>query len=238
MLILKSNKKTVISKLFTKDLIFRATELLLIGILFTLIGSLGWYVHQAEAKTNRLYTNIDNTNVQLALKKPAPTKPVPIAPPPTTPPPTSTPVQVVSVTPTTCLQNQSGKLLLISLSQQHLWACDATTTANESAITSGKTEIINGIDDQTPTGKWAIYSKQTNIHLRGSDANGSWDDPVDYWMPFDGSIGFHDASWQTFPYGSDQYKTDGSHGCIHLPTDMAAWVYSWAPIGTTVIVES
>lgn len=228
----------MISKLFTKDLAFRVTELLLVAVLLTLVSLAGWYVQQAKAKTERIYTNIDNTHAKLTFKKPVPAKPVQSAPPPATPQVTSTPVQVARVTPTTCLQNQGGKLLLISLSQQHLWACDASTTANESAITSGKTEITNGIDDETPTGTWAIYSKQTNIHLRGSDANGSWDDPVDYWMPFDGSIGFHDASWQTFPYGSDQYKTDGSHGCIHLPADIAAWVYSWAPLGTTVTIES
>jgi len=61
---------------------------------------------------------------------------------------------------------------------------------------------------------------------------------VAYWMPFDDQIGFHDSSWQTFAYGSSLYTTQGSHGCIHLPADVAAWVYGWAPVGTTVTIRA
>ncbi|HEY4161241.1 MAG TPA: L,D-transpeptidase [Candidatus Saccharimonadales bacterium] len=139
---------------------------------------------------------------------------------------------------TDCAQNSSGKLLFVSISQQHLWACDGTSLVNQSAVTTGTTQVVNGVDDATPTGTWHIYSKQTNRTLRGCDANGCWNDPVQYWMPFDGEIGFHDASWQTFPFGGPAYHTDGSHGCVHLPTDFIAWVYGWASVGTTVTVES
>ena len=36
-------------------------------------------------------------------------------------------------------------------------------------------------------------------------------------MPFDGGIGFHDASWRD-EFGGDIYLTDGSHGCINHST--------------------
>jgi len=147
-------------------------------------------------------------------------------------------VQRASTETSGCSQNGSGRLLLVSISQQHLWACDGTQLVNESAVTTGTTAIINGVDDNTPTGTWHIYSKQTNTVLRGCDANGCWNDPVQYWMPFDGEVGFHDASWQTFPFGASDYHTNGSHGCVHLPTPFAAWVYGWAPIGTQVTVEN
>lgn len=137
-----------------------------------------------------------------------------------------------------CNSNNNGKLLLVSISQQHIWACDNQTLVKQSAVTTGKTEVVNGVDDATPTGSWHITSKATDLHLRGSDANGSWDDPVKYWIPFDGDIGFHDSSWQTFSYGSSQYKTDGSHGCVHLPLDMMAWVYDWSSVGTAVTVTT
>jgi hypothetical protein len=137
-----------------------------------------------------------------------------------------------------CAQNGPGKLLLVSISEQHLWACDGTTLVNQSAVTTGTTRIVNGVDDATPTGTWRIYSKQTNRTLSGCDANGCWNDHVQYWMPFDGAVGFHDASWQTFPFGSTQYQTDGSHGCVHLPPDFIAWLYGWAPVDTTVIVQA
>ena len=76
-----------------------------------------------------------------------------------------------------------------------------------------------------------------NVHLVGHDANGSWDDAVAYWIPYIGSTyGFHDASWQTFPFGSPLYTTQGSHGCVHLPTDTIAQIYAWAPVGTQVTI--
>lgn len=146
--------------------------------------------------------------------------------------------RVKSSTPTSCSQNGAGKLLLVSITQQHLWACDGSSLANETAVTTGATQAPNGVDDATPTGTWHIYSKQTNRTLKGCDANGCWNDPVAYWMPFDGAVGFHDASWQTFPFGSSQYQTDGSHGCVHLPLDFIAWLYAWAPVGTTVTIKS
>jgi hypothetical protein len=151
------------------------------------------------------------------------------------------PVEATTVLPSPtnpCATNVSGKLLLVSIAEQHLWACDATVLAKDSAVTTGTTVVTNGVNDSTPTGTWKIYSKQTNQNLIGTDANGRWDDPVAYWMPFDGEVGFHDASWQTFPFGSSQYHTDGSHGCVHLPTSFIAWLYSWAPIGTTVTVKA
>jgi lipoprotein-anchoring transpeptidase ErfK/SrfK len=98
--------------------------------------------------------------------------------------------------------------------------------------------VRRGVDDQTPLGSWRIQDKYRDVHLRGQDANGAWDDFVQYWLPFDGSVGFHDASWQTFPFGGAQYHSDGSHACVHLPTAMAAWVYGWAGIGTAVTIEA
>lgn len=154
------------------------------------------------------------------------------------PPVMEPPARIQPTAVTGCAQNGSGKLLLVSISQQHLWACSSTSVVNQSAVTTGTTEIVNGVDDATPTGTWHIVSKQTNRTLRGCDANGCWNDPVQYWMPFDGEIGFHDASWQTFPFGGPEYHTDGSHGCVHLPADFIAWVYGWAPVGTTVTVQS
>jgi len=61
---------------------------------------------------------------------------------------------------------------------------------------------------------------------------------VHYWVPFNGSIGFHDATWQTIPFGSPLYQTSGSHGCVHLPTATMAWLYSWLKVGANVTVET
>jgi hypothetical protein len=137
-----------------------------------------------------------------------------------------------------CAGNTASKAVLVSISAQHMWACQSTEMVKQSAVTTGATDVPNGVDDATPVGTWRIYEKFRNLVLKGSDANGAWDDYVQYWMPFDTAVGFHDASWQTFPFGSSRYKTDGSHGCVQLPTDIAAWLYSWAPVGTRVVVTA
>lgn len=119
-----------------------------------------------------------------------------------------------------------------------MWSCQGTVTVEQSAVTTGATYVPNGVDDRTPVGTWHVNEKFRDLHLKGSDANGSWNDYVQYWMPFDTAVGFHDASWQTFPFGSSSYKTLGSHGCVQLPTATAAWLYGWAPVGTKVVVEA
>lgn len=137
-----------------------------------------------------------------------------------------------------CQNSRATQTVIVSISKQHAWACSESAEVKESPVTTGMTVVRNGVDDNTPTGTYTIQAKYQDLHLRGADANGSWDDPVQYWIPFDDDIGFHDASWQTFPFGSSHYHTDGSHGCVHLPTNFAAWLYNWAPIGTEVVIKT
>ena len=84
----------------------------------------------------------------------------------------------------------------------------------------------------TPTGAYAVYAKQTNRVLRGA----GYASPVKYWMPFNGGIGLHDASWRS-SFGGEIYKTAGSHGCINLPKDTVATLYALVQVGTKVIVH-
>lgn len=78
----------------------------------------------------------------------------------------------------------------------------------------------------TPTGVYYLYYKERNAVLRGSNSDGSkYASPVDYWMPFNGGIGFHDASWRNGVFGGEIYKTDGSHGCVNMPHEAAKTLY-------------
>ena len=52
----------------------------------------------------------------------------------------------------------------------------------------------------------------------------SYQSHVDYWMPFNGGIGPHDASWRD-TFGGDIYINSGSHGCINLPLEAAEKIY-------------
>jgi len=110
-----------------------------------------------------------------------------------------------------------------------MWACQGSDLVYDTPVTTGA-YLVAG--DSTPTGTWHIYAKETDTHLIGP----SWDDFVNYWLPFYSAYGFHDATWQTFPFGGAQYPTQGSHGCVHLPLTAMAWLYNWANVGTTVTI--
>lgn len=77
----------------------------------------------------------------------------------------------------------------------------------------------------TPTGIYYLTYKTTNATLRGYNDDGSrYAAKVSYWMPFNGDIGFHDASWR-HKFGGEIYKTGGSHGCVNLPSEAAKTLY-------------
>ena len=76
-----------------------------------------------------------------------------------------------------------------------------------------------------------IASMTTDTYLVGP----TWNDHVEYWMPFDDQIGLHDSSWRT-EYGGDIYLTDGSHGCVNTPLDAIATIYNNITVGTLVVV--
>jgi hypothetical protein len=157
-----------------------------------------------------------------------------------TPSPTPTPTPTPTTPPpaAACATTPAGvDHIYVSISQQTLWACTGPTLFTTTAVTTGASALTN-VHDATPIGTFRVYGKVRNTVLTGHDANGSWRDPVAYWMPFYGAYGFHDASWQTFPYGSSLYTTQGSHGCVHVPADVLGTIFNWAPIGTLVTIQA
>ena len=148
------------------------------------------------------------------------------------------PAQPAAPIASPCAGTPAGiKHIYVSIGEQHLWACTGDALLIDSAITTGASAITNA-RYTTPLGTSHITGKKRNTVLAGKDVNGPWNDPVEYWMPFDGGIGFHDSSWQTFPYGSPLYTTQGSHGCVHVPVAVIATIFDWAPVSTLVTVRS
>ncbi len=127
-----------------------------------------------------------------------------------------------------CAGNTEPQLILVSIGKQRAWMCDRGRQVKTSAVTTGKVAD----DSSTPTGTWEITGKETDRYLNGP----GYSDFVHYWLPFYGDFGFHDASWQTMSFGSPRYRTQGSRGCIHLPTPTMAWLYHWVQIGATATV--
>ena len=128
-----------------------------------------------------------------------------------------------------CLGNTAPKLVLVSIREQHAWMCERNEQVYSTAATTGAISHNNG----TPAGSWLVQAKQTNRYLTGP----GYREFVHFWLPYSGDFGFHDAPWQTMPFGSPDYQTLGSHGCVHLPDRAMAWLYAWAQVGTTVTVQ-
>lgn len=140
-----------------------------------------------------------------------------------------------------CAGNTLNKLVLVSTGQRHMWACEQGKTVYDAPVITGISAYAATI---TPPGTYHIYGKQTDTVLTGSDQTGSWNDPVSYWMPFldnqYGTYGFHDATWRAdSEFGNvSPESSDASHGCVELPLAASAWLYNWAPTGTTVTIRS
>jgi len=127
-----------------------------------------------------------------------------------------------------CAWTGASRAVLFSLGAQRAYFCSGKHLVRASAVTTGASAYGYG----TPTGVYRIVNKVRNTALYPS-TGGVY--PVKYWMPFIGNVyGIHDSPWQTIPYGSQAYKTQGSHGCIHLPPATIAWFFGWAPIGTII----
>lgn len=106
----------------------------------------------------------------------------------------------------------------------------------ESAFVSG--DMYEG--HQTITGTYQLYAHLPGQVLVGLDYNGDgqpdYESYVNFWMPFYGGYGLHDATWRD-SFGGDLYVYNGSHGCINLPYDKAEELYNMTSVGDTVYVH-
>ena len=113
------------------------------------------------------------------------------------------------------------------LTNQHLYLYYKGNLVLETDFVSGDMRVSGNI---TPQGVFGLTYKTKNAVLRGAN----YETPVSYWMPFHGNFGMHDATWRS-EFGGDIYLTNGSHGCLNLPLDKAAELYSYLYTGYPVI---
>lgn len=104
-------------------------------------------------------------------------------------------------------------------------------------------QVVTGMKNRhdTPLGNYTLYtsSKETNRYLRGYNDDGSkYNAYVNYWMPFNGGVGFHDATWRTLSeFNKTTYTNDGSHGCVNMKKDDAKVLYTNTTVNTAVTVR-
>lgn len=114
----------------------------------------------------------------------------------------------------------------INLSAQHLYFYKDGKLIVDTDFVSGNESRGWG----TPAGSYPLTYKQRNATLKGED----YETPVSYWMPFNGNIGLHDASWRN-SFGGTIYKTSGSHGCVNLPPGAAKLIYENISAGDPIL---
>ena len=121
----------------------------------------------------------------------------------------------------------------VDLTNQYMYLFVNGSVVTSSPIVTGKPSEGSA----TPQGVYSIRYCKRNAVLRGpkkADGNYEWESPVAFWMPFNGGIGLHDATWQS-AFGGNRYLTHGSHGCVNLPYNIAETVFNNVSAGTPVV---
>ena len=135
------------------------------------------------------------------------------------------------------------KVIIVSLTQQRLWAYQDGHVMMTSLVTTGNINCC-----KTPPGLYTVLASFHPFTFRSPAPVGTFyyypPSPVTYALLFQ-TRGFyiHDAPWRTvFGPGTNTVPgipgspETGSHGCVNTPLAMAAFLYGWAPVGTPVKV--
>ncbi len=125
-------------------------------------------------------------------------------------------------------KNGNNSFIEIDLENQYLWFYRKGNLVLSTPIVSG--DVATG--SETPKGAFSVSYKQRNARIAGK----GYSYKVNYWIPFYGSIGIHDAEWRETGFGGDVYQTQGSHGCIEVPMDIIEDIYNNASTYIPVFV--
>jgi lipoprotein-anchoring transpeptidase ErfK/SrfK len=128
------------------------------------------------------------------------------------------------------------KAVVIRLGAQTLTAYRGSKVVVTTPVTTGRPAL------PTPVGSYTIQARYTPYTFISPWPEGSpyWypPAPVTWAMPFyDGDFLHDDPGEPDGAYGAgSQYGPYASHGCVHVPHDVMAFLFRWLPVGATVIV--
>ena len=136
------------------------------------------------------------------------------------------------------------KIVIVDISDQTARLYNGNKVIVDTPVVTGK--------NSTPTdiGYFDIDWKERNCYLRGP----GYSSYVNYWMPYNGDEGLHDAEYHTdydengnaimnhgwrdySEFGGNTYENNGSHGCVNLPNESAKKIYNNVEVGTKVLVK-
>lgn len=142
-------------------------------------------------------------------------------------------------TPKYSMNSQNGgfgnTFVEIDIDAQHVYVHQGDNIVFDCDCVSG---LASDPSRATPKGVFQIFWKTTDRDLKGNygpDGQPGYVSHVNFWMPFNGGVGMHDASWRS-QFGGQIYQTSGSHGCVNLSYDSAKTIYGLVSVGTYVIV--
>jgi hypothetical protein len=137
-----------------------------------------------------------------------------------------------------------GKEIVVSLSQQEMYAFQNGAQVYSAAVMTGRPAL------PTPTGTYHVFAKLSPTTFYSPWPQGSpyWYAPthINYALEWgEGGHFLHDSWWHSvYGPGTNGWHKDpvdgwqwGTHGCVAMPLKVAAWLYKWAPIGTTVQIN-
>jgi len=123
--------------------------------------------------------------------------------------------------------NEIGETYVeINITRQHMWFYKDGRLIAQGPVVTGNPNRGNA----TVTGAYMLNYKQEGAVLSGP----GYEAGVQYWMPFYGNIGIHDAKWRR-AFGGEIYKKNGTHGCVNAPYYLAKTIYKYIESGIPVI---
>ena len=120
----------------------------------------------------------------------------------------------------------NGIFVVVDISSQRVYLYNNNELYLIGFVTTGKSSTPSDI------GLFSIWYK-------GMDEEITPGHLVHFWMPYNLAYeGLHDAEeWRQYGYGTDNYITNGSNGCINMRYVDAKTIYENVSIGTKVLVH-
>jgi hypothetical protein len=138
-----------------------------------------------------------------------------------------------------------SKVIVISLAEQAMRVYQNGKLVNAFLVTTGRP------DKPSPPGTWWVEGKKSPTVFKADVPMSSpyWypDTPINYAIQYHSNGYFiHDSWWRAdygpltqFPHqdsSGDSFSAQGSHGCVNMAKDNAAWVYSYVAVFTHIVI--
>jgi lipoprotein-anchoring transpeptidase ErfK/SrfK len=137
------------------------------------------------------------------------------------------------------------KVVIVSLYEQAMRVYQNGKLVNAFLVTTGRPER------PSPPGTWWVEGKKSPTVFKATVPQSSpyWypDTPINFAMQYHSDGYFlHDSWWRSdygpgtnFPHqdaSGDSFSAFGSHGCVNIQKDNAAWLYSFVQLYTSVLI--